>query len=133
MGLMVLSGCAKIKHLDQLLTLKSLADEQTRMGEYVKEQDQKFDLMLEEMKAGTLDQYLTKRKIVRTFGDPIYARNVHKDDVELEVLLYRYAAEFFGTEKIYLYFDSDENLVKSEYVEAKNGEIGEETKEEDGR
>jgi len=117
----ILSGCAKVAHLDQLLTLKGLADEQDQMGKYIDAQDEKFELMLDEMKAGTLDQYLNKRKIVRTFGDPIYVKTVERDEQQLEVWLYRYAGKFFGSEKIYLYFDSDENLVDSEYFEESNG------------
>jgi len=122
-GVIFLSGCAKVRHMDQLLTLKGLAEEQVSMGRHVEEQDQKFELMLKEAKVGTLDQYSNKRKISRTFGRPIYVRNVTQDNQELESWLYRYATEFFGAEKIYLYFDLEGNLVKSEYVEEKNGKI----------
>jgi len=119
----VLSGCAKVQHLDQLLTLKGLADEQAMLGRYVEEQDQKFERMIEEVKAGTLDQYLNKRKILRVFGDPIYIKHVSKNDQELESWLYRYSTEFFDSEKIYLYFDSDDNLVESQYKGKNDGKI----------
>jgi len=131
-GCLLLSGCAKVRHLDQLLTLKDLADEQTRLGKYVEEQDRNFELMLEEAKAGTLDQYSNKRKIQRAFGDPVYARNMKEGDQELESWLYRYATKYFDVEKIYLYFDLDGNLVKSKYIEGTNGESGQETTPEDG-
>jgi len=127
------SGCAKMKNLNQLLTLKDLADEQTRLNQHVKEEDQKFELMVDEQKAGTLDQYADKDEIIETFGKPIYVKNVIEEDVELEAWLYRYAAEFFGGEKIYLYFDNNGNLVKSEYIEEKDGEIEQETASEDGQ
>ena len=123
LAILVFSGCAKVQHLDQLLTLKGLADEQAEMGQLIEEQDQKFELMLEEVKAGTLDQYLNKRKILRAFGDPIFVKHVKGDNQELESWLYRYSTEFFDSEKVYLYFDSDDNLVKSEYRGKKNGEI----------
>ena len=121
--LIVLSGCAKATHLDQLLTLKSLADEQDKMGRYVEKQDQKFELMIKEFQAGTLDQYLNKKKIVRTFGNPIHVKHVNKNDQQLESWLYRYSTQFFDSEKIYLYFDLDNNLVESEYIGKKDGEI----------
>jgi len=117
------SGCAKATHLDQLLTLKGLADEQDKMGRYVEKQDQKFELMINEFQAGTLDQYLNKKKIVRTFGDPIHVKRVNKNDQQLESWLYRYSTQFFDSEKIYLYFDPDNNLVESEYIGKKNGKI----------
>lgn len=120
---MVFGGCAKVQHLDQLLTLKGLADEQAMLGRYVEAQDQKFELMIEEVKAGTLDQYLNKRKILKVFGDPIYIKHVSKNDRELESWLYRYSTEFFDSEKIYLYFDSDNNLVESQYKGKNDGKI----------
>lgn len=129
---LILGGCAKVRHLDQLLTLKDLADEQTRINEYVDEQDRNFERMLKEAKAGTLDQYSNKRKVQRAFGDPVYARIVTKDTRELESWLYRYAAQYFGTDKIYLYFDLDGNLVESEYLKGTHGESGQETTPEDG-
>jgi len=113
---LVFSGCAKVQHLDQLLTLKGLADEQVKMGQYIEEQDQRFELMLSEVRAGTLDQYLNKRKIVKAFGNPIHVKHVNKNDQELESWLYRYSTQFFDSEKIYLYFDPDDNLVESEYI-----------------
>ena len=132
-GCLLLCGCSKVRHLDQLLTLKDLANEQTQLGQYVEGQDRNFELMLEEVKAGTLELYSNKRKIQRAFGDPVYARNVVEDDQELESWLYRYATQYFGAEKVYLYFDLDGNLVKSEYIEGTNGESGQETTPEDGR
>ena len=114
--ILVFSGCAKAKHLDQLLTLKGLADEQAKMNQYVEKQDQKFELMLSEVQAGTLELYLNKRKIVRAFGNPIHVKHVNKNDQELESWLYRYSTKFFDSEKIYLYFDPDDNLVESEYI-----------------
>ena len=127
-----LGGCAKVGHIDELLTLKDLANEQDQIGQYVEEQDRNFELMLKEAKAGTLDDYSNKRNIQRAFGEPVYARNVAQDNQEIESWLYRYATKYFGVEKIYLYFDLDGNLVKSEYVGGTNGESGKETTTEDG-
>ena len=119
----VLSGCTKVSHMDQLLTLKGVADEQMRIKKFVDEQDRKFDKMVEEAKAGTLDQHMSKRKFVRAFGEPVYVTMVREDDRELESWLYRHATAYFHADKIYLYFDADGNLVRSEYQEAKDGEV----------
>lgn len=132
-GCALLSGCAKVRHLDQLLTLKALADEQEQLGQYVKEKNQNFDLMVKEAKEGTLEQYPNKRKIQRVFGDPVFARNVVTDGQDLESWLYRYATDYFGAEKIYLYFDLEGNLVKSQYMEGTYGKSGKETTPEDGQ
>ena len=122
-GTLALCGCAKVSHLDQLLTLKGVADEQTQIGKFVDEQDRKFDTMVAEAKAGTLDQYGSKQKIVRTFGEPVHVQNVMENNRELEACLYRYSTEFFDTDKVYIYFDADGSLVRSEYWENKDGKI----------
>ena len=121
--LFVCAGCARVKRIDQLLTLKDLADEQAVMSQYIEEQDQKFELMLNEARTGTLDQYLNKQRILTAFGDPVFVKHVKEDDQELESWLYRYSTEFFDSEKIYLYFDADNNLVKSKHRGKKDGEI----------
>lgn len=118
-----LGGCAKVSHMDQLLTLKGVADEQTRIKKFVDEQDRRFDKMVEEAKAGTLDQYINKREFMRTFGKPVFVTMVKEEDRELEAWLYRHATEYFHADKIYLYFDADGNLVRSEYQEANDGEV----------
>jgi hypothetical protein len=123
LGLIVLSGCAKATHLDQLLTLKGLADEQREMNRYIEEQDQRFKLMLDEVQAGTIGQYLNKKRVLRAFGDPIFVKNVERDGRELESWMYRYSTQFFDSEKIYLYFDPEDNLAGSEYRGKQDGEI----------
>jgi len=142
-GIFLISGCASGGKLDKLLTLKGLSEEQAQMGEYVDAQDKKFEFMLKEQKDGKLDQYLSKDKIVRTFGEPVYVNHVRENDQKLEIWLYRNATQFFGSQKIYIYFDSDENFVRSEYLdtgkkiedeieqEEKNGKIREETTQKD--
>jgi hypothetical protein len=109
--------------MEQLLTLKAIADEQTQIEKYIGEQDRRFDKMVEEIKAGTLDQYGNKPKIVRTFGEPVYVQDVTENDQELESWLYRPAVEFLHSDKIYLYFDPAGNFVRSEYLENKDGKI----------
>jgi len=131
-GCALLGGCAKVSHLDQLLVLKDLADEQTALNKYIEKQDQNFNLMLKEVKAGTLDQHSTKKKMRKAFGDPVFTRPAIEDDQELDVWLYRYSTKYFGAEKVYLYFDLQGNLIKSEYIEGKDGESGEETAPENG-
>ncbi|MBN1870185.1 MAG: hypothetical protein JW847_06410 [Candidatus Omnitrophica bacterium] len=132
-GCLFLCGCAKVSHLDQLLTLKGLADEQEQLNQYIKAQDRNFERMLEEAKAGTLKSYSNQKKVRKAFGEPVFARNETIESRELEMWLYRYATAYFGGEKIYLYFDLNGDLVKIQYIEAAHGESKQETAAEDGR
>ncbi len=121
--LMMVSGCAKAKYLKQLLILKGLADEQTEMAHYVEAKDQTFQLMLAEMEAGRIEDYSSKTKVLRTFGNPIFIKQVEESTELMESWLYRYSTDFFGSDKIYLYFDEDETLVDWKYVKGDHGEI----------
>ena len=116
-------GCTKLKYLDELLTLKSLADSQGEMADYVEVKDRKFNFMLDEAAAGRIEKYSNKTKVLRTFSDPIFVKTVSDHQDALEVWLYRYSTDFFGSQKIYLYFDKDENLVNWKYDEGDYGKI----------
>lgn len=124
-SLFLLSGCAKIKHLGPLLVLKDLSEEQEQLNEYVDAQDKKFELLIEEAKSGTLGQYLDKKRILEIFGEPILKKEAGANNPETECWLYRYATRYFGSEKVYLYFNKEEKLVLWKYIEGKK-EKGEE-------
>ncbi len=132
LGCALICGCSKVSRLDQLLTLKGLAEEQESVNQQVEVQNKYFDLMLKEMEDGTLDEYSNKEEILSFFSDPVFARFVSEGEEELEVWLYRYATQYFGVEKVYLYFDAEGDLVRLEYVEGKNGKSRQETSPEDG-
>ena len=118
LGLMVFMGCAKLEHLDQLLTLKDLSDEGDRLDKYVQAQDSKFELLVGAVKKNTLKRNSHKNKILKIFGDPVYTEEISKDGQKVQQWLYRYAKNFFDGEKVYLYFDARENLIDYEYIPA---------------
>ena len=114
-AIIIFSGCAKLAHLQELLTLKAMSDEADKTDKYVKEQDRKFGLLLEAKKDGTIESYKDKKTIVKKFGDPVFCRNETKLNREVEECLYRYAKKFFDSEKIYFYFDSSGQVVTWEF------------------
>ena len=113
----IFCGCAKVQHLDQLLTLKAIANEQTAALKLVEQQDKKFEEMLALYHENRLEKYSTKEKIVKKFGPPITTREVTKDGAVLGMWLYRYSTQFFGSEKIYVYFDQSEKVVDVQYFQ----------------
>jgi len=121
------TGCAKLKHLPQLLTLKSLGEGQADMDDYVKEQDAKFALMLEDIKKNEIKEHSHQNAIVRHYGEPVFKREITDQDDIKEEWLYRRAVEYFKTDKVYMYFDDKGRLIKWDYIpkpelsEAKNG------------
>lgn len=115
-SILIFSGCAKLQHLDQLLTLKDMSDEQTRLQQYIEQQDKKFDKLLQAVKERTLVKNVRGQSIVRMYGEPLGKREVEKDGKKLERWNYRYQMKYFESEKVYLYFNEEKRLVGWEHV-----------------
>ncbi len=112
MGLIIFSGCAKLAHLEQLLTLKAVSDNRDYQAQYVEEQNKKFEALLAAVKNNSLlENYPHKKMIVKNFGEPVFSREVEHKGQSLELWLYRYATQYFGSEKVYLYFDETGKLL----------------------
>jgi len=108
------SGCAKLAHLDELLTLKGLSDNQDMQVRYVEKQDKKFEQLADAVKNNQMDGFPDKKAILRAFGEPIFAK---QSEEKSEVWLYRYTTKLFGSQKIYLYFDASGKLIEWQHVQ----------------
>ncbi len=119
-----LSGCAKLTHLQELLTLKSYSDDQALQDRYIERQDRQFEELLQTVQGKKgLSEYPTKTSFMRHFGEPIYIKAMEKNGQVLEQWLYRYQMKYFESDKVYVYFDSQGNLVDWIYVPALEKEI----------
>ena len=116
--LLFLSGCAKLQHMDQLLTLKGVADEQKRQQSYIEKQDKKFEQLRESVQTDKIKKFSNQKQILSKFGQPSYGRSVEKNGQTLELWVYRYMVQYFSSDKVNLYFDSDGKLVESAYEPA---------------
>lgn len=114
--LFIISGCAKVQHLPELLTLKGVADAQVAMAKEVTAADKKFDALAADVKTGKIADYKNRKAIVRKFGPPILSEERMKDGALYNVALYRYATQFFGSDKVYLYYDGSGALKKWEFI-----------------
>jgi hypothetical protein len=100
--LVLLTGCAKLAHLDQLLTLQDLSNEQGAQAKYIEEQNARFESLLAVVKSGDIDIYSSRETFRNDFGEPVLKRQVTLNGLELEMWLYRYPAKLTGSEKVYL-------------------------------
>ncbi len=117
------SGCAKMQHLDQLLTLKGLSDEQAQMGKEIERQDARFERLVAAVEEGSIGKYKDQKNVQDSFGDPIYVTQTDG----LDVWVYRYAVRFFDSPKVYLYWDRSGQMVQWKYEEGQgNGKIKQE-------
>lgn len=126
----LLTGCAKLQHLDQLLTLKAVSDEQAQMGKEIERQDARFERLVAAVAEGSIAKYKSQKSVTGQFGSPIFTEKVEEDSQPLEVWVYRYAAKFFDSPKVYLYWNQSGELVRWEYQGGKDGKIEPETPQE---
>ena len=125
-----LAGCAKLAHMDQLLTLKAVSDEQAQMGKEIKRQDARFESLVAAVEEGSISKYKDQKSVTGEFGPPVFTEKLAEDGRTFEVWVYRYAAQFFDSPKVYLYWDRSGQLVRWEYKGGTDGKIEPETPQE---
>jgi hypothetical protein len=111
-----LTGCAKLANINELLTLKAVADEQKRHDEYVADYDARFKSLIEAHKNGTVSEYRNKRGITKRYGKPIFVEETVMDGQTVEKWVYRQAVKYFDSDYVHIYFDQEGRFVKSEYL-----------------
>ena len=109
------SGCATIKHADQLLTLKSVGNSQEEIARYVDKQAELFKKLVEDIKDERLEIGEPKDNILSWYGEPVLSKEILGDSFVKEELLYRHPTEYFTSDRVYLYFDIADELVRWEY------------------
>jgi hypothetical protein len=116
---LLLSSCSIIEHKDQLLALKRLGDDQARQEQFLKRQEKKFQLLLSDYEKGRLKQGTAQKKILSRYGEPVSFKEQLEDQSGVtEEFVYRHPEQFFGSEKIYLYFNKDSKLINWQYQPA---------------
>lgn len=113
-GLLVLfflGGCSAVSHMEQLLTLKGVSDEQQSIGEYVQEKNAHFQKLLETVCSGKTSFYSTQHQILTEFGEPVSRLPLAKGSVASESWLYHQQTQYFEKPKVTLNFDEVGNLV----------------------
>ena len=121
-----LTGCAKLSHLPQLLTLKAYSENKDEQQDYVQKHDTNFEKLLKAVADNSLAQDKDKKSVLREFGDPILTQRLVRDNVTVDRLLYRYATKYFDSEKVYIYFDKKGKLLDWKHVVPKvtESEVG---------
>jgi len=112
------AGCAAIKHANELLTLKAVADDQAHFDNVVQEYDENFKLLIEAVEQGTIKDYPDKRSILENFGEPINVNTKEINGQETVFWYYRQSVKFFDSQEVYLYFNDSGHLNDWEYSKA---------------
>ena len=110
------AGCAKLAHLQELLTLKELSDERDQQVLYVAQQDKNFEKLLAAIQDHSIVQFTDQKNFLQTFGKPVLTKRIEREGKPLQQWLYRYLTKPFGSPKVYLYFDASGKLLDWEYL-----------------
>ncbi len=110
--LFTIQGCFFLP--ESLKTLKSVGDSQERIEAYLSRQLKLFNQLLVDLKNEAIELGISKARFIRVYGEPILSKEVNEPSGGV-VLLYRHPTEYFESDRVYLYFDQEENLVGWEY------------------
>lgn len=114
-------GCAKLAHLDELLTLKSVSDNRAQIENYLAKQERGFNRLKEDIKNNRLEQGELKRSVIAKYSEPALTKEAGPENVGIkEILLYRHPTNYFKSDRIYLYFEINNRLASWELKPAEN-------------
>ena len=117
----MLCGCAKLAHLNELLTLKSVSDNQRQIQIYLEKQEKGFTKLKDDIKNNRLKQGQFKRSIISKYSEPVLIEKPEPENAGIkEILLYRHPTNYFKSDRVYLYFDESGRLVSWELKPADN-------------
>ena len=110
--IVLLCGCAKVTHLNELLTLKRVADSQKQIEIYLAKQERGFNKLNEDIKNSALAKGQLKRSIIAKYSEPVLTKEPEPESAGIkEILLYRHPTNYFKSDRIYLYFDNGNKLI----------------------
>ena len=116
-GVLAVSGCAKLSHLRELLTLKSYSQGQDELAQYVDQRDAQFEQLAAAVQQGGL-RGATQQDIHSRFGPPVYQGAAPSGQSWQEEWMYRRQAPFAASAKVYLHFDANQRVVDVIYQPA---------------
>jgi hypothetical protein len=107
-----------LRHASEIERLQDYGRNTEEQKRYVQEQNKKFEELLRVVKDGEISKYKTQQDFLEVFGAPIFMKNVSDKKDRTVLWLYRYCEKMYGSEKVYLYFDSAGSLVTWEHQPA---------------
>ncbi len=113
------AGCMQLKavpHMDELLRIKDYSDEHDGQTAWIEGEVKKFNSLLAAVRDGSIKNYPNQNAVVTEFGQPVLADNVPESPQAVTRWLYRHPIQKFATDRVYLYFDINGQLLKSEHI-----------------
>ena len=117
-SIILLGGCFYITKREQIAALKEIGASQRQGREYIKRQSGLFDKLLDDVKNNRLRKGMSKERVLAEYGEPVFCQEAAEGSGFKETCLYRHPTVYFDTDKVYLDFDSENNLCDWEFQPA---------------
>ncbi|MCF7917051.1 MAG: hypothetical protein K9L61_04665 [Candidatus Omnitrophica bacterium] len=116
-------GCALFTKAPQLLTLKRLGDNQKQMQRYVDKKKKYLAKLINDIEAHKLKKGTSYKRFLRSYGEPVLEKEIQKEGSQKR-LLYRNPVQYFNTDKVYVYFNPQLELIAWKYIAKEEEEKG---------
>ncbi|MFH1772432.1 MAG: hypothetical protein ABH872_06410 [Candidatus Omnitrophota bacterium] len=113
---LLMGGCALKHYSQELSTLKGIGINQKQIQNYIDRQKKLFANLVNDTLGNQLEKGTAKEVFLDKYGDPVLVKNLGVKSEFKEKLLYRDPVNYFSSDKVYIYFDKDANLVYWEYM-----------------
>lgn len=110
-----LAGCAKVAHLQELLTLKNLSEDRDQQEIKFSQQQKNFSKLLKAVSANSLKHNLNQAILVKEFGQPNTIRAISEDEKLVSLWIYKDPEKQFSSPKVYFYMDPSGKCQRWEY------------------
>ncbi len=107
------SGCLFKEDIEGLLVLKQLGAEQKSIERSLKIEEHLFRKLAAHVKKDRLKPGISLESFIASYGEPIVSKDIPSVGKRL---LYRHPADYFNSDKIYVYFDQQGKLTQWEYI-----------------
>lgn len=111
LAMILLSGCVYFTHLDEVMFLKSLDNNQKEMQAELDREEELYTQLKTDIDNGRLHKLMKKRKIFHLYGEPILCKLAEGQVGIKETCIYRDpAAKGLFAQMILLNFDAQDRL-----------------------
>ena len=116
------SGCAKLAHLQELLTLKAFSEERDAQDKFVADELKRFEKVAAAVDDGTIANLKTGAEVLQAFGRPMASQVITREGKQFQQWLYRHPILSLAKSRVYLYLTPESRLVHWEHIENENAQ-----------
>ena len=108
------SGCSILSHLDELSMMGDFSRDKDNQKKIIQRVKDNYDALVAAINTQQMSSYTNQVDIRNKFGEPIAIKDIKVDGKKQQRWMYRYALIRESKDKVYVYFDERQSLIKYE-------------------